>query len=929
MEEFNDDDFSDLYADVELQASSAISALHRLTEMPPGGDRISDNATRGEEGDGEGFSGAEITGNLKNDSVNSKKRRTDEMADRVYKVCENGDADEGSDRDLCFRRANEDNRPIFGRNGGGKAEPGRGSRHAHAHDPVSLDLDKYGSVQISDSVEDSHHEVSECDSDGPSEAMETSDDTNRRNASSMSNNVPSAVEPESSQSGQSQHDPGSSFLPSPCAVLSDDDIEKSHRHSKKPSSSLVRDLQKAVAREYHPSKDSRRHHIKPSTGAGRYCERRRGLIRKELNRHMESNDMPDLKTHLTAEDASYVIDVKRSINRHIGHRKQRAMLNFDSNEKDMPYCNQSESSFNHFSGFFSDYHLGPAYLQNQYWNTPPSLGYTADWRDGHNMSERRNILPKKSSKMHYDALEDNWYHYQRKHVKGSTEESRKVIPKYYSRAAGTRGTQFSNREDSLHFRRRTQGDYLSPLHDYDNKLIKGKYRRFTPSGDKHRDQLDHRHNQYLAHDKREMESSERGKRGCDNSLSSSHNLRYIKTVDNDRRYIKHRPLPLYSYKEPCAPGRRQFHESAGLESGVPERNVRCSWKEMDTESHKYGNNFATREGLRYQHSEDHHVRRRLYQQSTDTYVRNGSLKDPRDQDHFVKRKHHQQLEVLLSRDKVYKSRSQNDTTFHSEGPSYHFERISRNNTTDDRHALGRVAELIDEREVDRHRLNMMREDNSYQFDRCHKVIQPHSSAQMHTRYQDSVDSHLVIEERKCTLQRTSEAGNDIDYGRHNLMEWNDNQKRENFEDSDDFKPERVVLTDEGKVDANLSNKKWHDTFCANQNNELLDIEEGQIITEEIDEDPVKCGIAYEDVTQINNMEHPETASNGNGVVERLGDDKIKEIMAKMERRRERFKEPITSSRDYEKTSNQLLDLDVETAKGKLERPARKRRWFAT
>lgn len=41
MEEFDDDDFSDLYADVEVQASSAISALHRSTELPPRTDRIS------------------------------------------------------------------------------------------------------------------------------------------------------------------------------------------------------------------------------------------------------------------------------------------------------------------------------------------------------------------------------------------------------------------------------------------------------------------------------------------------------------------------------------------------------------------------------------------------------------------------------------------------------------------------------------------------------------------------------------------------------------------------------------------------------------------------------------------------------------------------------------------------------------------------
>lgn len=177
-------------------------------------------------------------------------------------------------------------------------------------------------------------------------------------------------------------------------------------------------------------------------------------------------------------------------------------------------------------------------------------------------------------------------------------------------------------------------------------------------------------------------------------------------------------------------------------------------------------------------------------------------------------------------------------------------------------------------------------------------------------------------------RRTSEAGEDTYYGRRKLMGWNDNQKSKNFEDLDDFNPEKAVLTNEGKVDTSLSDKNRQNKFSGNQQNDLLDIEEGQIITEEIN-DLVKCVHASEDTIQINDMGHPETASNDNGVVESLDDQKIREIMVKMERRRERFKEPITSSRDSDKTTNRLPDLDVETTEAKLERPARKRRWSGT
>lgn len=184
----------------------------------------------------------------------------------------------------------------------------------------------------------------------------------------------------------------------------------------------------------------------------------------------------------------------------------------------------------------------------------------------------------------------------------------------------------------------------------------------------------------------------------------------------------------------------------------------------------------------------------------------------------------------------------------------------------------------------------------------------------------------------CTLQssrRTSEAGDDFNCGKHELTEWNNYQKSINFEDLGDFNPEKAASADEGKVDTNLSDKDLQDKFSKKQQDEYLDIEEGQIISEEIKDHRIKSVIASKDMTQINDVELAETASDGIGVVEELGDQKIQEIMAKMLRRRERFKEPIFSGRDMEKNSDQSLNLAVEADKSKLERPTRKRRWLGT
>lgn len=173
---------------------------------------------------------------------------------------------------------------------------------------------------------------------------------------------------------------------------------------------------------------------------------------------------------------------------------------------------------------------------------------------------------------------------------------------------------------------------------------------------------------------------------------------------------------------------------------------------------------------------------------------------------------------------------------------------------------------------------------------------------------------------QSSIRRTTEAGEHTYYGRCDLEGSTDTKEPNNSEDMGESKPEKTVPTDEREVDASFSNRNQHSKFSKNHQNESLDIEEGQIITEEIQN---------EDASQINASEHPGTASNDNGVVEKLDDEKLQEILMKMERRRERFKEPITLSRDGQKTSSPLPDLNVETDEARLGRPARKRRWLGT
>lgn len=606
---------------------------------------------------------------------------------------------------------------------------------------MPLDLDKRGSVQISDSVEDSPREVSECESEGMSE---TSHDTSRRQSSRIYNKVSSTIEPESSERGRSQH--GRGYYCSPIrAAASSRYFGKSSKRSRYSPSSLHCELQEPITRENRRSKDSESRCVKRGTGDGRYRERWRDSTQEHSNQPKKSNYMPYFKNR-PGEDSSYAIDAKHLYNRHANRGIPREMVTFNYNENDIPYCSQSERILTYSGGRLPDHCLGPPFMKDQYLDIP-NCRYKAGRSDGYNM--RQNLLDNKSSQMDYEALEHNRYHNQRRHpFQGDIAGLRNLAPKELSR----RGTQFMSKGDSVHHRRRTIPDCLSPLHEYDDKFLEGKYRRVFPNNGRDRYHLDRSCDRNVACDRKEVESSGRDKRRRHSSLNSSENLgyAYIESHVNDRRNIKHRPFPFYSSDEPYVSGRGEFIGAPGKNYGVAQRNIRCSWKEMRFEYDQYGTDVA-RESVRHHPSDDYHIRRRDYQHSPYTSVMRGCIKDDQYQDHFVGRRRYQHSEVLLSREDVFKPRQQDNIVFGCEESSYHFKRISKNEA-DDRLAFGRVTEL-NERELVRQNSNMLREeDNREHFDGYRESTQHHSHAQIHPSHQDSVD-RLVVVGRKVKLRK--------------------------------------------------------------------------------------------------------------------------------------------------------------------------------
>ncbi|GFZ13907.1 hypothetical protein Acr_24g0000970 [Actinidia rufa] len=144
--------------------------------------------------------------------------------------------------------------------------------------------------------------------------------------------------------------------------------------------------------------------------------------------------------------------------------------------------------------------------------------------------------------------------------------------------------------------------------------------------------------------------------------------------------------------------------------------------------------------------------------------------------------------------------------------------------------------------------------------------------------------------------------------------------------------EMAGQADHSTVEIDQNEEKWLDKFPVTQHNKALDIEEGQIITEEVSLNPATENFGSENIAEIvderkKSLVVHEHAAKENKVGEDYDSPRILEVMAKMEKRRKRFKEPIALKKETERIPNPQDDPVLETiAEPMQQRPARKRRW---
>lgn len=152
------------------------------------------------------------------------------------------------------------------------------------------------------------------------------------------------------------------------------------------------------------------------------------------------------------------------------------------------------------------------------------------------------------------------------------------------------------------------------------------------------------------------------------------------------------------------------------------------------------------------------------------------------------------------------------------------------------------------------------------------------------------------------------------------------KKRVGFDDSH----KKANKFDISKFVCDNSNQKSLQNLPDKGQKQGLDIEEGEIVTEE---PYMEASVSRRDVSEgaaLTDSVKKRVSQNGNNSELHIGNfdsQKILDSLAKMEKRRERFKQPIgMMMKETEKNLKLNTDSAVDIGEIKQQRPARKRRW---
>ncbi|OIT32988.1 PREDICTED: FIP1[III]-like protein [Nicotiana attenuata] len=807
------------------------------------------------------------------DPINSPKEQRESS--------ENGDVGRDGRDFLCFSSASEDE--LASLEGRGVSGNSTSRRNTPVREHVSMDSDNNGNCEFSDADEHHRQEGTECDVNQTSGAIESSHDANKSSVRDISDPRKSVMLQEPLHGEGRQHSPGSSCCSLSHSDASEDgaflDIEKSHDHHIRSLPNADSELPAKGTIDYQPVSGT--HYIQTKSGGSKYFTRGRKPVQRDLlhDRRRPGRMSETIPTHLKVEDSRKSdarILYERRNSTVIQHRHRDRQYAFDSHEREDTSHFKRAEPFYCNAGRFSDYPCRDSYKKD------PEREYQLEYRYDNNWcssrSTKRKLNPLELSLSTYDELSER----DRPHYGSgltvqdmdniSFHESEQWIDKHIPYQDDEIPSQQMWKIDQLQSNNRMRTDDLVTGCNYIYDIMEETDYRYRSYNNRDTNIIEDGYHVNLTYFRRETKSPNRGKRRDNSPHDSLNNVFCMDLKDEEGRFHGYRPPSFRLYREPCTASRRwQSPELPRGRHGIFSGTRKC---QDGGQSANLTNSISADQTIMYPGNQGNFKRGRRYRQSE------GGLH--RVEDENIR---YQQNILEAERTSCSFRRNLNDKRFES---------------FDNKHGPDLVEKLLDDRHVDHEKYKLIREGNkASQFGQGSKFFHRDNRWRF-PKGRDSVATGLVVENRESS-GRCSKAGGVTLFGRRTLRS-------------------RNLTTDPKEND-----KERLDIFSDAQQEEYLDLEEGEIISEVMNEKTIKRRSTCFGKSQVSEMKNFANDKD----VEGKDNPKILEIMAKMEKRGERFKQPIALKSDSKNLSKPSVDLFTGTTEAMQPRPARKRRWVAS
>ncbi|XVF62448.1 hypothetical protein PTKIN_Ptkin09bG0008700 [Pterospermum kingtungense] len=508
-----------------------------------------------------------------------------------------------------------------------------------------------------------------------------------------------------------------------------------------------------------------------------------------------------------------------------------------------------------------------------------------------------------------DDIDGFWYHGQKLPaqqglVPRSYRESGRLVSRYSS-ASAERDIQWRRRNDRLQLRKKTDLDDCPFYYEHEDEWLKQKFGTsisFTRGG---RGVIEP-YERCIPPIRREFKVS--GRKGRYFNAAHLHLDRswQMETEDEYQRHAYSRSLALAADREPLARnGRRWFNtvssRNGGFDSkliGRYHRHQRMVHHEEDRDGDWFGS---------YNYTDDNDLQ-------NDNEIQSW------------RRGHSKRSRVLYWRD----DKLLVNDRFFSQGASFSCEKTSK---LDIIHARPESLrdEMLNDLMLEHHGDEMTREGSDATCLKRNSIVRYRGECEQKV-WKDRHSIDLLVGEGKSS-GRHLDGKSLIRNARLEKMGLEYPMERKSFRKLNDSCGSKAVNAGNQNMDGRRNNGKQLGKFSVEKECDPdLDIEEGQILCEEqsIEDINLEKESASETMMQRSKAKrktlHVGNASDAKRAAGEYDNKRILETLAKMEKRRERFKDPITMKQETHKTSESQVELLAETDEIKQQRPARKRQW---